>query len=217
MDMRFFASIFMKLNLFLTLYYSLKFQFPFLISRGSIVSIKKGAQIVTTKKARLFLGFNTVNNRGAVLQLDQNSILNIKGTVNIFSQSKVVVMENACLSVGERTFFNEGVRVQCRKRISIGDDCAFSWGGLIIDSDFHGIYTNGQVINHDKPVEIGGRVWLGAKSTIQKGAQIENDVIIGSHSLVLKGNYDTKAIFMLDLLLNISLHTMDGGNFEKIT
>lgn len=195
MNIRFIASIMIRLNLFLTLYYSAKFRLPFLISRGSIVSVKKGAQIVTTDKARLFLGFHTINNQGAILQLDKNSTLNIKGSVNMFSNSKVVVMENACLSIGQRTFFNEGVRVQCRKKISIGDDCAFSWGGLIVDSDFHGIYITGEVMNHDEPVEIGDRVWLGAKSTIQKGAQIENDVIIGSHSLVLKGRYDRKAIY----------------------
>lgn len=185
----------MRLNFSLTLYYSMKFRLPFLVSRGSTVSIKKGAQIIATEKARLYLGFHTTNNQGAILQLDKNSVLNIKGVINIFSGSKIVVMENAYLSVGQRTFFNEGVRVQCRKSINIGNDCAFSWGGLVVDSDFHGIYKNGEVINHDSSIEIGDRVGLGAKSTIQKGAQIENDVIIGSHSLVLKGHYNSKSIY----------------------
>jgi len=206
MNIKFFFEIAMKLNIILSLYYSIRFKFPFFISRGSIISIKKGAKITLDKKARLFVGFNTVNNQGAVLQLEKRSEFIIKGSVSIFPGAKIVIMENACLTIGGGTFLNEGGRIQCRKQINIGNDCAFSWGVLIIDSDFHGIYMNKQTINHDIAVEIADRVWLGAKSTIQKGVKIESDVIIGSHSLVLKGCYQSGAVYAGSPASYISLH-----------
>lgn len=206
MKTKFFIQTLLKSNVIQSLYYSAKFRFPFFISRGSIVSIKKGAKIISSQKSRLFLGFNTVNNQGAILQLEKNSEFLVNGSVNIFSGAKIVVMKNACLTIGSGTFLNEGVRIQCRKQINIGSNCAFSWGVLIIDSDFHGIYKNGQVINHDSPVKIGDKVWLGAKATIQKGVEIENNVIIGSHSLVLKGSYQSGNIYAGSPAKYISVH-----------
>ena len=206
MKFRFFLKILMKLNVISSLYYSAKFRFPFFIARGSVVSIKKGAKITLQGKGSLFLGFNTINNQGAILQLEKKSEFRINGTVNVFPGAKIVVMENAYLIIGEGTFLNEGVRVQCRKKICIGKNCAFSWGVLIIDSDFHGVYINKQTINHDIAVKIGDKVWIGAKSTIQKGVTIENNVIIGSHSLVLKGYYQSDTLYAGSPAKYISLH-----------
>lgn len=206
MKAQFFIKIILRLNVVLSLYYSVKFRFPIFISRGSLVSIKKGAKIKSLQKGRLFLGFNSINNQGGILQLDNNSELMISGSVNLFSRAKIVVMENACLKIGGGSFLNEGARIQCRKNISIGRECSFSWDTLIIDSDFHGIYINNEIINQDIPVKIGNKVWLGAKSIIQKGVEIDNNVIIGSHSLVLKGYYQSNTIYAGLPARYVSLH-----------
>lgn len=206
MKMKFFIKVGMKLNIISTLYYSIKFKFPFLIARGSIVSIKKGAQIIPSGRSRLFIGFHSINSKGAVLQLERQSKFIINGSVNIFPGAKVVVMEKASLSIKSGTFLNEDGRIQCRKNISIGKDCAISWGVLIIDSDFHGIYKNNNIINPDAAVKIGDRVWIGAKATVQKGANIENNTIIASHSLVLKGCYQPNTIYAGSPAKYISVH-----------
>ncbi|MBC6720505.1 hypothetical protein [Treponema sp. Marseille-Q4130] len=55
-----------------------------------------------------------------------------------------------------------------------------------MDTDFHKIMENGNVVNDDKPVYIGSHVWIGCRNTILKGSYIPKDVIIAANSTVAK-------------------------------
>jgi len=56
-----------------------------------------------------------------------------------------------------------------------------------MDSDFHKIVDNEEeIINPDKVIIIGEKVWIGCCSIILKGARIANESVIAANTLVSK-------------------------------
>lgn len=142
--------------------------------------------------------------------IEDGSIINnikvfVKSSDSIHSSDSVFIIENDAVvrdcqvflqgdktkvSIGEKTtilgciFF----AIECNSEINIGKDCMLSWGIEIRTSDWHSIYdieTN-ERINSQKSVNIKDHVWVGSHATILKGIDVENDSIIGSHSIVTK-------------------------------
>lgn len=80
--------------------------------------------------------------------------------------------------------------------IEIGDDCLFSWGISIRTGDHHTILQQGShtILNKNKNIKIGDRVWVGSDVLILKGAEIPNDTVIGARSIVTKKFQETNTI-----------------------
>lgn len=70
--------------------------------------------------------------------------------------------------------------------IEFGDDCLVSWECLFMDTDFHKIKQNKEIVNPDKEVIIGNHVWCGCRCSIFKGATIPNDTIVAAGSIIHK-------------------------------
>ena len=64
-----------------------------------------------------------------------------------------------------------------------------------MDTDLHRIYKDGNIINENKPIEIGNHVWIGAKSTIFKGTKIADGSVIGAGSFCTGLLSDEKSIY----------------------
>ncbi len=57
----------------------------------------------------------------------------------------------------------------------------------ISTTDFHSVHDcDGKVTNADASVVIGDHVWIGKRATINKGAMIPNDSVVGASSVVTK-------------------------------
>lgn len=70
--------------------------------------------------------------------------------------------------------------------IVIEDDCMIAEMVVIRDQN-HTIETGKSILDsklNSSPIHIHKNVWLGAKSTVLKGSVIEENVIVGAHSLV---------------------------------
>lgn len=76
-----------------------------------------------------------------------------------------------------------------------GNNSIISWNCLILDTDLHRIYKDGNIINENKPIEIGNHVWIGAKSTIFKGTKIADGSVIGAGSFCTGLLSDEKSIY----------------------
>ena len=74
--------------------------------------------------------------------------------------------------------------------IEIGTDCAISWDTQIMDTDFHKIYSEDELINKDKKVCIENHAWIASHVTVNKGAIIPDDCVIASHSLINSKIYE---------------------------
>ena len=76
-----------------------------------------------------------------------------------------------------------------------GNNSIISWDCLILDTDFHRIYKDGNIINENKLIEIGNHVWIGAKSTILKGTKIADGSGIEAGNLCTGLLSDEKSIY----------------------
>jgi acetyltransferase-like isoleucine patch superfamily enzyme len=87
----------------------------------------------------------------------------------------------ANIRIGNGTYLNRGTEIIAAQRISIGRDCKIARDVIIMDSDQHPL-PNGELVV--KPVVIGDRVWIGARSIILKGVTIGHDAVIAAGSVV---------------------------------
>ncbi|MBT2658618.1 acyltransferase [Bacillus sp. ISL-18] len=97
---------------------------------------------------------------------------------------------NCTLEIGDGTTIMEaGISVvEPNGKISIGEDCMFSFGIDILNSDSHSIIdlTSNKRINFSKDVVIGNHVWIGHEVQILKGTEIVDNSIVGSRSILTK-------------------------------
>lgn len=100
--------------------------------------------------------------------------------VHLTMGSSVHVSQNAVVEIGDNTYLSYDAVVVARNRISIGANCAISWGVSILDSDLHKLDYG----NPSQEVNIGDHVWVGHNVTILKGVTIGEGAVIGSCSLV---------------------------------
>lgn len=186
-------------SLYLSLkYYSFKeaLRLPILIRYNTrLVSLK--GKIIGGGKLRM--GFNRVglyNRRTSPAILELKGVLKIEGTVSLGQGAKIIVGDSGLLEI-EDNFQNsaEGAIV-CMKHIKIGSNVLTSWETLIMDTDFHPTVDIGTGIISDKErdVWIDNDVWIGTRSIILKGTKIGKGCIVAANSLVSKNFNDENVL-----------------------
>ena len=122
----------------------------------------------------------------AVLKLEKNSRLVLKGIFQTYYDSEIWVYPKGSLTLGHG-YMNAGAQLRCMERITIGDGCAIARNVLIMDFDAHDItYEDGRKNQNTAPVTIGSHVWIGAGATILKGVTIGDNAIVGAGSVVTR-------------------------------
>ncbi|MEZ6035076.1 MAG: acyltransferase [Planctomycetaceae bacterium] len=102
------------------------------------------------------------------------------GTCSTLFSSGTLVIQN-------EVFLNHNVRIICRERITIGDNCLFGPFVSVIDHDHHVDFVDGALQRHlvnSSRVCIGKNVWIGEKSTVLRGVTIGDNCVIGANSVV---------------------------------
>lgn len=176
-------NLLFKLNILKTLYYTIKYSDGLiLIGKKYRLNIHKKAKIICNG-GHLYLGVGITYHQTGCLDMYENAIFEISGNVSIHKGGKIMIGPSAKLKIGAQTYINEHSRIQCREKIEIGEKCAISWGVDIIDTDEH-IILSPERQSKTRPVKIGNHVWIGTKSTILKGTNIEDNTVIAANSLV---------------------------------
>lgn len=82
------------------------------------------------------------------------------------------------------------------QKISIGDDCLFSSEVVLRASDGHKIYDldTKEIYNHPKDIKIGNHVWIGLRTIILKGVEINDNCIVAAGAMVNKKFKDKNVI-----------------------
>jgi len=96
---------------------------------------------------------------------------------------EIDVARNASLIIKDRVFVNQGTRIVCTKKISIGLNVLIGDEVLIIDNDFHAM-ENGAIKN--EAITIGDNVWVASRVIILGGVTIGDGCVIGAGSVVTK-------------------------------
>jgi acetyltransferase-like isoleucine patch superfamily enzyme len=99
--------------------------------------------------------------------------------------------DNNCeIEIGQKTTIESAhfAVTEPNKKITIGEDCMFSYSIEFRTGDSHSIIDNEtkERINLAQNIFVGNHVWIGAHSIILKGVNIGNNSIIGTNSVVTK-------------------------------
>lgn len=128
--------------------------------------------------------------------------IQFNGDAHFCQGAKIIVKENASISFGDHFILNGDTQLIARKSIVFGDDCLLSWGGLIMDTDFHSVYTAGdnkkKATNEDREVRIGDHCWLGCNVTVMKGVSLAENTIVSAGSIVKKAHTTPNCVLVGD-------------------
>ena len=146
---------------------------------------------------------NSDNIFPGMIQIGYNFIGNLDGKyersiVEISKPGKVVFLGRASLgsgtrlnvhgtlSFGDSVTLNGNTNICCLSNVEIGEKTLVSWDCLFMDTDFHKIYVEENLINENKPITIGKNCWIGCRTTFLKGSELADNSVVGAGSLVNK-------------------------------
>lgn len=119
------------------------------------------------------------------------------GNIKVRKELKIrVAGDSGRISIGDMTTIYE-MQIHCNSygNITIGEDCLFSHGVKIHQSDQHLIFDmiSHKRINYPKDVVIGNHVWIGRECGLLGGANIGAGSIVGAYS-VTSGHFGKNLI-----------------------
>lgn len=197
-----------SLNLVLTIYYNIKIfglkyglKFPLFIYRGcKMPGIRRNCIEIRTPHKPGLIRIGTI-----LTQLsDSKTIVSVGSGKLVFMGSCIVgrgscifLDNNAIIEIGKSFSCSGNLRLISCEKISIGEDCMFSWDVTILDSDNHPIFDeNGIRLNPSKSVHIGNHVWLGCNVTILKGCHIADNSVVAACTCVTTNCKTPNAIYL---------------------
>ncbi len=167
--------------------------------------VKKGCIRLETDEiypGMLQIGFDRIatgllGGKTSSVVIEGNGCIVFKGKADLSQGISIRVTDNAIISIGSGIYTNGYCSIRCRKNISIGKDNMWGWNVLVMDTDGHPIYdSQNNVINENKPIEIGDNVWIGAESRVLKGAVVPDGCIVGMGSVVTRKEKSMNAILV---------------------
>lgn len=145
------------------------------------------------KKDKVIFGDNIcgkkfyINNKGKIILGNQiflnscpNGSLHFTALSTYLPSSQIIIGNNCKLN---------GTILHCNENITIGNDCMFGPGTIIVDNDSHRVtrnYDERIKTPKSKPIIIKNNVWVGMNCLILKGVTIGENSIIAAGSLVVK-------------------------------
>ena len=153
----------------------------------------------------------------SVLRVGNNNVIRISSTKHLINNFQIpyVMREGAKIIIGEnfscvscKIFMHD----EPNRKVTIGNDCMFSFDVIIWPSDGHAIIDNkGNVLNRGEDIEIGDHVWLGMGVNVLKGSYIPSNSIVAARSLYLKTTRESSNI--LNIYAGIPAKIVKSGDF----
>jgi acetyltransferase-like isoleucine patch superfamily enzyme len=131
-----------------------------------------------------------INANNCYIQIGSNCRLSGRIIMKIADGNAVYFGNN--VSVGGANFICSE-----QTQITIGDNCMIAWGIEFRTTDSHAIFdlTSHARINHAEDILIEPDVWIGAHSTILKGAIVRRGSVVAIKSLVVS-KFDEPSVIL---------------------
>lgn len=177
---------------------------PLIVSRNIKISyIYRGAiqiDCINIFPGMIQLGYSDV---GTINIQQSPSVLQILKGGKIIFNGKCHIGAGCNISVGTNGVleFDNGFNCSGRtafiahKSIVFKEQCLVSWGCTFIDTDFHLIKENGDIINEPSEILINNNVWIGCNCNILKGSMLPSNSVLGAGSLLNKKYSDENCIY----------------------
>lgn len=94
---------------------------------------------------------------------------------------EMFVASSATLEIGDSVFLNQGVRISCSQKITIGNNCLIADECVLLDNDFHS--KSGETVKVAQ-ITIEHNVWLAMRVIVLPGVTIGCGSCIGAGSVV---------------------------------
>lgn len=177
---------------------------PFYIRYGTRLDVNGRVRIEdvnAVKMAMIVIGSHEADvsdpNHTTCLTVQKGGELVFQKTAHIGLGTKIHVHEGARMYLGDNFAVSANSSFVCYKSMVMGHDIQFSWGCQVMDSDTHHIFDDdGNVINPDKEVRVGDKVWIGSNVTIMKGTHIPGNCVVGACSFVSGNKFDSNTIIV---------------------
>lgn len=173
-------------------YFGVKYVFKpiILVSKNTKIYRLKGKVLAENKSfgaIRVGFGFVGIVDRKYRRTIwDNDGTLEFKGTSFMGVGTKI--SNTGHVTFGDNFCINANSDIICRSSIIFGEDVLISWETLIMDSDYHCIYSTSDSeqkrINPDKAIYIGNHCWIGCRCTLLKGTAVSNNTIIAAGSVI---------------------------------
>jgi len=156
---------------------------------GYFISLMGGAMRIFLAKVYL----RKCNNLGKMVSVNGKPIIGNLGEmtlgdeVRVWStivQAKLYTGESGKLIVGKNSRLN-GVHIDARELVVIGENVRIAPYSIILDSDFHDLKDHFSA-GFSKPVYIEDNVWIATRATILKGVRIGKGSVIAAGAVVTK-------------------------------
>lgn len=119
------------------------------------------------------------------LFIDKDIRLYIGDKLQVWSFfDRVCFLGEGELKIGSNCFINNGVIIECRNSIEIGNNTKIGYRVLINDSNNHSV--DGIVPVKNSPIKIGDNVWISSNSTILSGVTIGENAVVAAGAIVTK-------------------------------
>jgi acetyltransferase-like isoleucine patch superfamily enzyme len=124
-------------------------------------------------------GVGIIAARGASVTVGARTVLGTGTEV-------IALGRGSSVEIGSDVFVGRLTEIAAHERVVIGDGCMLAEMVSIRDHDHDPAFPPRSDHTLSAPVEIGARVWLGAKVTVTRGASVGPDSVIGANAVVTR-------------------------------
>lgn len=174
----------------------IKSRLKLLKEKNPNVSTTKLFFIILTGAWRVFLAkvyLRSCNKIGKVVSVNGKPIIGNLGEMyigdevriwSIISRAQLYTGEKGKLIVGKESSLN-GVHIDARELVEIGERVRIAPYTIIMDSDFHDLKDHNRE-GPSSPIIIEDDVWIATRATILKGVRIGKGSVIATGAIVTK-------------------------------
>lgn len=135
------------------------------------------------------------NGRKSKIQFGTNLVSDGRGSI--------IIDDNGELYIGNKVYFNDGLMISCKQKVTIGEECMFGPNVKIFDNDHKFDKDNGVSSEHTtEQIKIGKSCWIASNVVILKGTEIGDNCVIGA-GCVVQGKIPRASIVTQDRKLLI--------------
>jgi len=131
-------------------------------------------------------GYSAIAEQQGLFNIEPGGKLLVKGSARFGQGVRIWVDGNAIIQLGENFYCNKNCLFRAHDNIIFGDDVLLGWDIEFNTADGHSLFVNGKENKNHESIRVGNHVWIASHVIFAKGAEVADDSVVASRSLVNK-------------------------------